>query len=72
MIPANALNKYLYYSGEQHGDQKRQATDFILRKNIYKLDRTEEEPGYHNFYYLQDRANTSFLREKLMHISEDP
>ena len=32
VIPANALNKYLYYSGEQYGDQKRQATDFILRK----------------------------------------
>ena len=40
-------------------------------KKTYKLDQIEEEPGYHNFYYLQDGANTSFLREKLMHISED-
>ena len=32
VIPANVLNKYLYYSGEQYGNQKRQATDFILRK----------------------------------------
>ena len=33
------LYRYLYQPGEQHGDQKRPATDLIWSKNTYRLDR---------------------------------
>ena len=38
MPPEAGLYRYLYQSGKQRGDQKRQATDFILNKNPYRSD----------------------------------
>ena len=35
VLPEDGLYRYLYQSGEQHGDQKRQATDLIWSKNTY-------------------------------------
>ena len=29
ILPEDGLQRYLYQPGEQHGDQKRQETDFI-------------------------------------------
>ena len=62
---------YLYQSGEQHGDQKRRATDPIWSKNTYRLDRIVQEPGNCVLYYLQDGPDRAFVCEKLMHVSED-
>ena len=67
----DGLYRYLYQTGEQHGDQKRQATDFISSKNTYRLDQIVQEPGNPVLYYLQDGPNRAFVREELMHISED-
>ena len=38
VLPENGLYRYLYQPGKQHGDKKRQATDFIWSKNTYRLD----------------------------------
>ena len=71
VLPEDGLYRYLYQPGEQDGDQKRQATDFIWSKNMYRLDRIVQEPGNRVLYYLQDGPNRAFVREELMHISED-
>ena len=33
VLPEDGLYRYLYQPGEQHGDQKRRATDFIWSKS---------------------------------------
>ena len=80
VIPEDGLYRYLYQPDEQHGDQKRRATDFLWSRNTYELDRIVQEPGlyykclyYINrvLYYLQDGPNRAFVREKLMHIPGD-
>ena len=71
VLPEDGLYRYLYQPGEQHGNKKRQETDLIWSKNTYQLDRIVQEPGNHVLYYLQDRPNRAFVREELMHISED-
>ena len=71
VLPEDGLYRYLYQPGEQDRDQKRQATDFIWSKNMYRLDRIVQEPGNRVLYYLQDGPNRAFVREELMHISED-
>ena len=71
VLPEDGLYRYLYQPGEQHGDQKRRATDLIWSKNTYRLDRIVQEPGNRVLYYLQDGPDRAFVREELMHISED-
>ena len=71
VLPEDGLYSYLYQPGEQHGDQKRQATDLVWSKNTYRLDRIVQEPGNCVLYYLKDRPDRTFVREKLMNISED-
>ena len=34
VLPEDRLYRYLYQPGEQHGDQKRKATDLIWSKNM--------------------------------------
>ena len=63
VLPEDGLYRYLYQPGKQHGDQKRQATDFIWSKNTYRLDRIAQEPGNRVLYYLQD-GPIGFLRVK--------
>ena len=65
------LYRYLYQPGEQRGDQKRRTTDLIWSKNTYRLDRIVQDPGNRVLYYLQDGPDRAFLREELMHVSED-
>ena len=62
---------YIYQTGEKHGKQKRRATDLIWRKNTYRLDRIVQDTGNRVLYYLQDELDRAFVREELMHISED-
>ena len=71
VLSEDGLYRYLYQPGEQHGDQKRRATDFIWSKNKYQLDRIVQEPGDHVLCYLQDGLDRTFVREELMRISED-
>ena len=61
----------LYQPGEKHIDQKRRVTDFIWSKNTYRLNQIVQESGNRVLYYLQDGSDRAFVREKLMHISED-
>ena len=35
VLPEDDLCRYLYEPGEQHGDQKRRAADFVWSKNTY-------------------------------------
>ena len=71
VLPKDGLNRYLYQPGEQHGDQKKWATDLIWSKNTYRLDRVAQKSGNRVLYYLQDGPDRAFVREELMHISED-
>ena len=71
VLSEDGLYRYLYQPGEQHGDQKRRATDLIWSKNTYRLDRIVKDPGNCVLYYLQDGPNGAFVHEELMHISED-
>ena len=70
VLPEDGLYIYLYQPGEQHGDQKRRATDFIWSKNTSRLDRIVQEPGNHVLYYLQDGPDRVFVQEELMHLSD--
>ena len=69
--PEDGLYRYLYQPDEQHGDQKRRATDLIWSKNTYRLDRIVQDLGNRVLYYLQDGPDSAFVREELMHISQD-
>ena len=71
VLPEDGLYRYLYQPGEQHGDQKRWATDLIWSKNMYQLDRNVQDPGNRVLYYLQDGPDRAFVHEELMHVSED-
>ena len=71
VLPKNGLDRYLYQLGEQHGDQKRPATDLIWNKNTYRLDQIVQDPGNRVLYYLQDGPDRVFVREELMYVSED-
>ena len=65
------MHSYLYQPDEKHGDQQRRATDLVWSRNTYRLDRVIHEPGNSVLYYLQDGPGRAFVREELMHISED-
>ena len=51
--------------------RKRRATDLIWSKTTYRLDRIVQEPGNCVLYYLQGGPDRAFVREELMHTSED-
>ena len=53
VLPEHELNRYLYQPGEEHGDQKKQATHFIWSTNSYRLDRIVQKPGNCVLHYLQ-------------------
>ena len=50
---------------------KKRPTDFIWSKNMYRPDRIAQETGNCVLYYLQDGPDRAFVREELMHLSED-
>ena len=52
VLPEDRLYRYLYQPGEQHGDQKRSATDLIWSKNTYRIDRIVQDTGNRVLYYL--------------------
>ena len=71
LLPEDGLYRYLYQSGEEYRDRKRRATDPIWSKNTFQLDRIVQDPGSRVLYYLQDGPDRAFVREELMHVSED-
>ena len=71
VLPEDGLYRYLCELVEQHGDQKRLATEFIWSKNTYRLDRIVQKPGNRILYYFQDGLDRSFVLEELIHFSED-
>ena len=72
VLPVDCLYRYLYQTVKRNGDQTRQAaTDFIRSKNTYRLDRFVQEPGNRVLYYLKDGPDRAFVREELMHISQN-
>ena len=71
ILPKDGLYRYLYQPGKQHVDKKRRATDLVWSKNMYQLDRIVQEPGNCVLYYLQDERSRDFVREELIHVSED-
>ena len=66
----DGLYRYLYQPGKQHGDQKRQATDHIWSINMYQLIEFYKIQVI-VLYYLQNGPDRAFVREELMHVSED-
>ena len=70
-LAEEGLCRYFYQPGEQHGDQKRRATNLIWSKNMYRLDRIVQDPGNRVLHYLLDEPDRAFAREELMHVSED-
>ena len=71
VLPEDGLYRYLQQPGKQHGDKKRRTSNVIWSKNTYRLDRIVQEPGIRVLYYLEDGPDRAFVREELMHISED-
>ena len=71
VLPEDGLYRYLYQPGEQHGDQRKRATDLNWSKDTYRLDRIVEEPGNRVMYYLKDGPERAFVCEELMLIPED-
>ena len=71
VLPEDGLYRYLYLPGEQHGDQKKRATDLNWSKNTYRIDRIVEESGNRVMYYLKDGPERAFVREELMLIPEN-
>ena len=68
VLPIDGLYRYLYQPDEQHRDRKRRAAHLIWSKDTYRL---VQDPGNRISYYLQDRPDRAFVREELMHVSED-
>ena len=50
-------------------ETKKGAADLIWSKNW--LDQILQDLGSRVLYYLQDRPDRAFVREELMHVSED-
>ena len=71
VLQEDGLYRTLYQPGEQHGDQKRRATDLTWSKNTYRLHRIVQEPGNCVLYYLQNGPDRAFVHKELMHVSND-
>ena len=71
ILPIDGLYRYYLQPGEDHGDQRRRATDFIWSKKTYRLDKIIEDPGNRVLYYLKDGPIRSFVQEELMLVPED-
>ena len=68
VLELDALYRYLLQPGEEHGDQRRRATDRIWSKQTFRIDHVIEEPKNRILYYLKDGPERAFVREELMWI----
>ena len=71
VLPEDGLYRYLYQPGEAHGDQQKRATDMIWSWNTFRLDEIVQNKGERVLYYLRDGPKRSFVRDKLMWISQE-
>ena len=71
LLPEDGLYRYLCQPGEQHGDQKKRATDLNWPKNTFRLDHIVQKPCNRVIYYLKDGPGQAFVCEELMLIQED-
>ena len=71
VLPEDGLYRYLLQPGEEHGDQRRRATDRIWSKGTYRLREIVENPGNCVMYYLLDGSKRAFVSEEQMLIPED-
>lgn len=69
-LPEDGLYRYLVQPGEQHGDQRRRATDMVWSKKTYRLDHVVNEQSNRTMYYLEGGPERVFVREELMLIPE--
>ena len=70
-LPDDGLYRYLLQPGEEHGDQRRRATDRIWSKKTYRIAEIIQESNNRTIYFLQDGPGRSFVKEELMLIPED-
>ena len=70
-LSEDGLYRYLVQPGEQHGDQRRRATDMIWSKKTFRLDRVVSDPDNRTMYYLADGPERVFVKEELMGVPED-
>ena len=70
-LAEDGLFRYLVQPGEEHGDQRRRATDMIWSKKTFRLDRIVNEPDNRTMYYLADGPERVFVKEELMRVPED-
>ena len=71
VLSETGLYRYLLKPGEEHGDQKRRATDGIWSKDTYRLERIVKKPEDRVLYYLENGPKRVFVFEELMSIPED-
>lgn len=53
MLSEDGLCRYLYCPGEEHGDQRRRATNINWSKNTHRLDQIVEGLNNLVLYYLK-------------------
>ena len=70
-LKEDGLYRYLVQPGEEHGDQKRRATDMIWSKKTYRLNRIVNEANNRTMYYLEDGPERAFVKEELLQVPED-
>ena len=71
LLPEDGLYRYFLQSGEEHGDQRKRATDRIWSKKTYRLREVISESGNRVMYYLKDGPDRAFVKEELMQIPEN-
>ena len=71
LLPADGLYRYLLAPGEEHGDQRRRATDNIWSRKTFRISDIEQIPGQRVLYHLSEGPDRAFVKEELMLIPED-
>ena len=70
MLPEHDRYRYQHQPGEQHGDKKIRATDFIQSINMYSFNQTVIKPENLVLHFLQGGPDKAFVHEQLMRIAE--
>ena len=70
-LPEDGLNQYLLQPSEEHNNQCKRATDRMRSKKTHRLSEVVLSPGNRVMYYLSDRPERAFIKERLMLIPED-
>jgi len=70
-LPTDGLFRYLLKPGEEHGDQRRRATDNVWSRKTFRLADIEQIPKQRVIYHLTGGPNRAFVKEELLLIPED-